>query len=296
MTIVPRRSALYMPGANARALEKAKTLAADVLLIDLEDSVAPDAKDEARAQVGRALSAGGFDGREVVVRVNGSDSAWFEADVAMLADTPADGVLIPKVNSGAHLAEVRSRLASAGVRADLPVWAMIETPLGVLNVSEIAAAAPSTANPLVCFVIGTNDLVKETRATLDAARTSALYWLSATVTAARAYGIDVIDGVYNAHTDLEGFERECRQGLALGMDGKSVIHPRQIDGANAVFAPDAEAVEAAAKIIAAFDAPENAGKGVISLDGKMVELLHAEMARRTVAIAQAIAARATQAS
>lgn len=291
MTIVPRRSALYMPGANARALEKARSLPADVLLLDLEDAVAPDAKATAREQIAAAVGDGGYSGREVVVRVNGADSAWHTNDIAMVARVAPDGVLLPKVGSASDIANLRKALQQAGAASTLKLWAMIETPIGIVNLPEIAASAPADAYALSAFVIGTNDLVKETRAQLDASRTAALYWLSATVTAARAFGIDVIDGVYNAHKDLEGFERECLQGLALGMDGKSLIHPAQIDGANKVFAPDQKAVDDARAIIAAFEDSANAGKGVISMDGKMVELLHRDMARRTVAIADAIAAR-----
>ncbi|MEM7774854.1 MAG: CoA ester lyase [Pseudomonadota bacterium] len=288
----PRRSALYMPGSNARALEKAKSLAADTLLLDLEDSVAPDAKAMAGDQVATALADGGYGGREIAVRINGVDSTWFADDISMIAQAKPDGVLIPKAESAADISSVRAALTSAGAAPGTQLWAMIETPRAILNVAEIAAAAQhDRAYPLVCFVIGPNDLVKETRAVLDRDRTAALYWLSATITAARAFGIDVLDGVYNAHKDLDGFAYECRHGRSLGMDGKSLIHPGQIDIANRVFAPTDEDVAWARKVIAAFEDPTNAGKGVISLDGTMVELLHLEMARRTAAVAGAIAER-----
>lgn len=290
MEFVPRRSALYMPGSNQRALEKATGLSADALILDLEDSVAPEVKAQARKNISDALAAGGYPGREVVVRVNGAESEWFSDDIAAVARFKCDGALIPKVESASSISRVRTDLALAGAPKNLKLWAMIETPMGILKLPEIAAAADTADGGyrLDCFVIGTNDLVKETRAELDQERTAGLYWLSATVTAARAYGIDVLDSVYNAHKDLDGFERECLQGRQLGMDGKSLIHPAQIDIANRVFAPAAEDVDWARTVLAAFDDPSNAGKGVISIDGKMVELLHAEMARRIVAIADAI--------
>ena len=282
----PRRSALYMPGSNARALDKAKAVAADVVIMDLEDAVAPDAKATARTQVMAAVTAGGFGRREVVVRINGLESPWGRDDLAAAAASKADAVLVPKVSSAAMLAQVESGMA--GAPAAMRLWAMIETPLGILNLPEISAAAAVAGSRLACFVIGTNDLVKETRAELDADRTAALYWLSATLTAAKAYGLDVLDGVYNDFKNAAGLLRECRQGRQLGMDGKTVIHPDQIAVANDVFRPSLEEIAAAEKIVAAFDLPQNKGRGVITLDGRMVELLHAEMARRTLALARAI--------
>lgn len=291
MTIRPRRSALYMPGANARALEKAKGLAADVLILDLEDAVAPDKKAEAREQIEQALASGGYDGREIVIRTNGVATPEFADDIALVSRCRPDGVLVPKIETASMVGDVRSALTGAG--APTPIWAMIETPLAILNLPEIAEAAASASSgmPLTCFVIGTNDLVKDTRADLGADRMAAAYWLSATVTAARAHGIDVLDGVYNAFKDSEGYEAECEQGRRLGMDGKTLIHPSQIDAANRTFAPDAETVAWSRTILAAFEKPENAGKGVITVDGKMVELLHAKMAERIVAIADVIAAK-----
>jgi citrate lyase subunit beta / citryl-CoA lyase len=287
MALRPRRSALYMPGSNARALDKAKSVAADVVIMDLEDAVAPDAKAAARAQVMAAVAAGGFGRREIVVRVNGLDSPWGVDDLAAVAASKADAVLAPKVSSAAMFADIERALV--GAPRALQLWAMIETPLGILNLPEIAACAKGANSRLACFVIGTNDLVKETRVELDADRTAAFYWLSATVTAAKAYGLDVLDGVYNDFKDADGLLRECHQGRGFGMDGKTVIHPDQIKTANDVFQPSAAEVAAAEKIIAAFALPENQGRGVITLDGRMVELLHADMARRTVAIARAIA-------
>jgi len=278
-----------MPGSNARALEKAKTLAADVVIFDLEDAVAPEAKASAREQVMAAVTGGGYGQRELVVRINGLDTPWGREDLARAAAAAPDAILVPKVSSAAQLAEVGRALASAPERVS--VWAMIETTLGILNLREIAGAARDPATRLTCFVLGTNDLAKETRAELDENRTAALYWLSAAVTAARAHGIDVLDGVYNSFKDIEGFRRECIQGRRLGMDGKTLIHPDQIAPANEIFSPAAAEVEWARKVIAAFAEPQNQGKGVITVDGRMVELLHAEIARRTVEIAEAIAAR-----
>jgi len=289
MAIRPRRSALYMPGSNARALEKAKTLAADVVIFDLEDAVAPEAKKLAREQVMAAVAGGGYGTRELVVRINGPETPWGREDLAQAAKAAPDAILVPKVSTPAQLVEVCQALASTPEKTR--VWAMIETPLAILNLREIAAAAEERMTRLACFVLGTNDLVKETRAELDQNRTAALYWLSAAVTAARAYGIDVLDGVYNAFRDLEGLRRECLQGRQLGMDGKTLIHPDQIALANEIFSPTEQEVAWARKIIAAFELPENQGKGAITVDGRMVELLHRQAAQRTVELAEAIAAR-----
>lgn len=289
MAIRPRRSALYMPGSNARALEKAKTLAADVVIFDLEDAVAPEAKELAREQVMAAVAGGGYGTRELVVRINGLDTPWGREDLAQAAKAAPDAILVPKVSTPAQLVEVGQVLVSTPEKTR--VWAMIETPLAILNLREIAAAAEERTTRLACFVLGTNDLVKETRAELDQNRTAALYWLSAAVTAARAYGIDVLDGVYNAFRDLEGLRRECLQGRQLGMDGKTLIHPDQIALANEIFSPTEQEVAWARKIIAAFELPENQGKGAITIDGRMVELLHRQTAQRTVELAEAIAAR-----
>jgi citrate lyase subunit beta/citryl-CoA lyase len=290
MTIRPRRSVLYMPGSNARALEKAKSIPADALILDLEDAVAPDAKAAARAQVCTAVKAGGYGAREVVIRINGLDTPYGQADLEAAAAAAPDAVLLPKVSSGADIVAVTAALDKAGAPAKTRLWAMIETPLAILNIAEIAAAAKAPGARLACFVMGTNDLVKETRADLSKNRRPALYWLSAAITAARAYGLDALDGVYNSFRDAEGYRRECLHGRALGFDGKTLIHPDQIAVANEVFAPPEAEVAWARKIIAAFAMPEHKGKGVITVDGRMVELMHAEMARRTVAIAEAIAA------
>jgi citrate lyase subunit beta/citryl-CoA lyase len=289
MSIRPRRSVLYMPGSNARALEKAKSLPADGLILDLEDAVAPEAKEAARNQVCAVVEAGGYGGRELVIRINGLDTPWGQADLAAAVAAAPDAVLVPKVSSASDIARATEGLANAGAPNKTRLWAMIETPLAILNVAEIAAAATVPGARLACFVLGTNDLVKETRAELSDGRLGALYWLSAAVTAARAWGLDALDGVYNNFRNAEGFRGECRQGRILGFDGKTLIHPDQIGPANEIFAPTADEVAFARKIIAAFDMAEHKGKGVITVDGRMVEIMHAETARRTVAIAEAIA-------
>ena len=288
MTVRPRRSVLYMPGSNARAMEKARELPADAVILDLEDAVAPDAKAKARELIGQALKDGGFGRREVVVRVNGLDTAWWADDLAIAAAGP-DAVLVPKVSTPAQFRQVAERLAAVGAAPQLRVWAMMETPLAMLNVRDIAAAALDPAARLAAFVMGTNDLAKDTRARIVPGRAPMLPWLVTCVAAARAFGLDILDGVYNDLGNAEGFAAECRQAHDLGFDGKTLIHPQQIAPCNAAFSPPPEEVEWARKIIAAFDLPQNADKGVIQIDGRMVERLHADMARRTVAIADAIA-------
>ena len=284
----PRRSVLYMPGSNARALEKAKTLLADALILDLEDAVAPEAKELARAQVCAAVEADGFGPRETVIRINGFATPYGPDDFARAIAAKPDAILIPKVESAADLLHARK---NAPQGAGIELWAMIETPLAILNLKEIAQAAASAALPLTCFVLGTNDLLKATRALALADRSPLLAALTLTVAAARAFGISVVDGVYNAIQDEAGFRAECVQGRALGMDGKTLIHPSQIAPCNEAFSPSPEEIAAAKKIVDAFALPENRGKGAISLDGRMVELLHADIARQTLAMAEAIAAR-----
>jgi citrate lyase subunit beta / citryl-CoA lyase len=279
--IRPRRSVLYMPGSNARALEKARELKADALILDLEDAVAPDAKELARTQVCAAVKAKGFGKREVAIRINALSSQWGEADLAAAAQAGPDAILVPKVSAGSDLAAIERKLSGA-----VSLWAMIETPLAILNLKEIA----SSGGRLSCFVMGTNDLIKEFRGlhTPDRQNLSAALGLS--VAAARAYGLGIIDGVYNDIADAAGFRATCEQGRAFGFDGKTLIHPSQLTPCNDVFAPSPAEVESARKIIAAFELPENKGKGAIALDGRMVELLHAGIARRIVALADAIAA------
>jgi citrate lyase subunit beta / citryl-CoA lyase len=291
MSIRPRRSVLYMPGSNARAIEKARTLPADAVILDLEDSVAADAKAAARRQVADAVSAGGFGAREVIVRINGLDTQWWLDDLNALGKAKPDAVLVPKVSSPDHLEDIAERLVDISADQKIRVWAMMETPLAMLNARDIAAAASDVETRLAAFVMGTNDLAKETRAKIAPGRAAMLPWLMNCVAAARAFGLEILDGVYNDLADAEGFARECAQARDMGFDGKTLIHPNQIGPCNAAFSPSAEDVAAANKIIAAFELPENRGKGVVQLDGRMIERLHADMARRTVAIAQAIEAR-----
>ncbi|HEV3395419.1 MAG TPA: CoA ester lyase [Xanthobacteraceae bacterium] len=294
MTIRPRRSVLYMPGSNARAIEKARTLPADGLILDLEDAVAPDAKEAARAQVVEAVKAGGFGPREVFVRVNGIGTPWFADDLAAFAHVAPDAILVPKVQSAEQLEHVGTRLLDLHADRRIRIWAMIETPLAVFNIATIAVAARDSESRLAGFVLGTNDLAKETRARIVPGRAPMVSWLMACVAAAHAYGIDVLDGVYNDIGNAAGFAEECAQGRDMGFDGRTLIHPNQIGPCNAAFSPTAGEVEEARKIIAAFDLPENRGKGVVKLDGRMVERMHADIARRVVAIADAIAALAAQ--
>lgn len=275
----PRRSALFMPGANARAMEKARTLPADVVILDLEDAVAPDAKAEARDRIAAAVRAGGYGAREIVVRVNGLETEWAAEDLAMVAQVRPDAVLVPKVSSADDIA----RAAPGG----LPVWAMIETPRAILDIGAIAAAPG-----LAAFVMGTNDLGKDMRARMTPGREAFHAALSLTVTAARAHGLIAIDGVFNDIADEAGLAAECEQGRTLGFEGKSAIHPAQLDACNRIFAPAEEEVAAARAIIAAFALPENVGAGVLKVEGKMAERLHLEEAERLVATAEAIAARA----
>jgi citrate lyase subunit beta/citryl-CoA lyase len=290
MTIRPRRSVLYMPGSNARALEKAKSLAADGVILDLEDSVAPEAKEAARSQVAAAVKAGGFGAREVFIRVNGVDTPWHADDLSAAAHAAPDVILVPKISSPETLELIGRRLLDMATSHKTRVWAMIETPLAIFNILSIAAEARDSESRLGGLIMGTNDLAKDTRARLVPGRAPMLAWLSTCVAAARIHGIDILDGVYNDIGNAKGFTDECAQGIELGFDGKTLIHPSQIEPCNKAFSPSAEEVAQARKVIAAFDLPENKGKGVVSIDGRMVERLHAEMARRTVAIAEAIAA------
>jgi citrate lyase subunit beta / citryl-CoA lyase len=286
MQIRPRRSVLYMPGSNARAMEKARGIPADAVILDLEDAVAPDMKDLARQQVCDAVTAGGFGKREVIVRINGLSTAWGEADLVAAMAAKPDAILAPKISTLADLHALEERLVRLHADASIALWAMIETPLAILNIAALAGAG----GRLACFVMGTNDLIKELRGqhTPDRANLSAA--LSLSVLAARAHGLAAIDGVFNDIQDCDGFARHCHQAKSFGFDGQTVIHPTQVDACNSVFAPSAEEVDAARKVLAAFALSENKGKGAIKLDGRMVELLHADIARRTVALADAISA------
>lgn len=279
--IRPRRSVLYMPGSNARALEKARTLPADALILDLEDAVAPDAKETARTQVCEAVKAKVFGKREVIIRINALATEWGEHDLTAAIAANPDAILVPKVSSPRDIHRVEHRLAPA----QIDIWAMVETPLAILNIAALAAAG----GRLSCLVMGSNDLIKEIRGIHMPDRLNLAAALGLSVMAARANGLCVIDGVYNDIDDANGFAAACAQAKSFGFDGKTLIHPSQIDECNAVFAPSPAEVEAAKKIIAAFALPENNGKGAIKLDGRMVERLHAETAKHIVAMADAIA-------
>jgi len=288
MTIRPRRSVLYMPGSNARAIDKARTLAVDGIILDLEDAVAPDAKADARAQVAKAVSAGGFGHREVIVRLNALDTPWFRDDIDAAVAARPDAILIPKISTPEQIEMIAQRLFDTHTDLRVRLWAMIETPAAIFNIRALAAKAADSESRLTGFVIGTNDLAKETRARIVPGRAPMVPWLASCVLAAHSYGVDVLDGVYNDLSDPGGFAAECAQGRDMGFDGKTLIHPNQIAACNAAFSPSAEEAAQARKIIAAFDLPENRQKGVVQLDGRMVERMHADIARRTVAITEAI--------
>ncbi len=282
----PRRSVLYMPGANARALEKARTLAADAFILDLEDSVAVAEKEAARARVAETVAARPYGAREVVVRINGFDTPWGEGDLAMAGAAAPDAILVPKVESPDLVEWLAERLHELGTPVATRLWAMIETPTAILRLPEIAAASPR----LDCLVMGTNDLVNELHGEHTPDRQPVLAALSLAVLAARANGLAVLDGVHNAIRDAAGLRAACEQARALGFDGKTLIHPSQIAVANEVFAPSPVALDEARRIIAAFEEAERAGRGVAVVDGRLVENLHVENARRLIALAEAIAA------
>lgn len=283
----PRRSVLYLPATNAKAVAKARVLPIDSVILDLEDAVAPEAKDEARAAALATLAEGGFGHREVVIRANALGSPWAEADLAALAAAGPDAVLVPKVNGPEDILAYDRALATAPAHTRL--WAMVETCAALPRIDAIAACAHGTR--LSGFVMGTNDLAKEMRAQLRPGRAPFLPILTHTVAAARAHGLCVIDGVCNEFRDLAAFRAEADQGLEFGFDGKTLIHPDQVDPCNEVFSPSAAEVAWAQAVVAAFALPENAGKGAIKVDGRMVELLHLDQAERLLEIARAIAAR-----
>jgi citrate lyase subunit beta/citryl-CoA lyase len=284
----PRRSALYVPGSSARALAKARQLPADVLILDLEDAVAPAAKEEARRAVLEELARPGGPA-ERVLRVNGPGTPWGEADLAAAARAGADAVLLPKVEGADGVREAERRLAAAGAPPGLALWAMVETPRGVLAAAEIASASPR----LACLVAGTSDLVKDLGARHTPGRLEVLTALSLVVLAARAHGLAALDGVHLELDDEAGFAAACAQGRDLGFDGKTLIHPRTLEAANRAFAPDPAEVERALRVIEAHGEAERAGRGVVVVDGRLVEALHVEAARRLVALARAVAARGT---
>ncbi|HEY7938304.1 MAG TPA: CoA ester lyase [Acidimicrobiales bacterium] len=285
--ILPRRSVLYMPGANERALEKAKTLPADALILDLEDAVAPDAKADARDRVCAAVRSGEYGSKEVTIRVNGLDTPWHADDIAAAAEAGPAGVVVPKVNSADDVHAIVDGLVKGGAPAHTRIWAMVETPVAMLDAVAIAGAS----DRLAVLVMGTNDLAKELHAEHVPGRQPLLTGLGLCLLAARATGKVILDGVYNDITDAAGFEAECLQGRQLGFDGKTLIHPSQIEPANAVWAPTAEAIDDARELIATFDDAIAGGKGVVTHKGRMIENLHVDNARRVLAVADAIAAR-----
>lgn len=283
-TARPRRSMLYMPGSNTRALEKAQSLPADALILDLEDAVAPDTKDEARTNV--VAAAGTYGQREVLIRVNGLGTRWGYADVAAAAESKADGILIPKVESADMVRQVEAIMVANGAPDSMQIWCMMETPLGILHAEEIAAATPRLGG----FVMGTSDLAKDLRCLHTLTRLPFMASLNICVLAARAYGLAILDGVYLDLADDEGFKESCQQGRELGFDGKTLIHPKTIGAANATFGPTGAEVAWSHKIITAHEDAAKEGKGVVVVDGKLIENLHVVTARQIVAQAEAITA------
>jgi citrate lyase subunit beta / citryl-CoA lyase len=288
----PRRSPLFMPGSNTRALEKARILAADVIILDLEDSVAAEAKGLARDQIAKAIAAGGFGKREVWIRTNALDTPFWADDVKMAAKAKPDAILVPKVSSVDDLRTVAASLREAKADPSIRLWAMIETARAVLHAEELAAASRDVAPRLAGFVFGPNDISRETRIRMQPGRAIMLPMIIHCILATRAYGLEILDGPYSDFSNIDGFNQECAQARDLGFDGKTLIHPGQIDACNVIFTPPAEEVARARKIIAAFERPETPPRGAISLDGQMVERLHADMARRTIELSDSIAAMA----
>jgi citrate lyase subunit beta/citryl-CoA lyase len=286
MQLRPRRSILYMPGANARALDKARSLAADGLILDMEDAVSPDAKDVARQQIVDNVSQGGYGSRELIIRVNGLSTAWGKDDVAAVANIGAGAILFPKIESPEEIHAAVEALDQAGAPTDLPIWIMAETPRGILNIHSIASASPR----LTAIVMGTSDLAKEMRVRHTPDRIGFITALSLCVMAARANSLDILDGVYLDLNNEEGFRAACEQGRDMGFDGKTLIHPKQLAVANEVFAPSEKEIVNAREIIAAWEQAKAEGKGVAVVNGKLVENLHVEEARRALAVEEAIKA------
>ncbi|HEY9080350.1 CoA ester lyase [Magnetovibrio sp.] len=280
----PRRSVLYMPGSNARALEKGRTLACDALIMDLEDAVAPDAKEQARAEIVSALAAGGYGQRECIVRVNGLDTPWGYEDIAAAATSGADAILLPKVEGPTTIHQVERIMEAQGAPAHQSIWCMMETPLGILNAQDIGSASPRVGG----LVMGTSDLAKDLRAAHTRERVPMQASLSHCLLVARAYGLAIVDGVHLDLDDDEGFAYSCEQGRDMGFDGKTLIHPKTIAKANEIFAPSTDEVAWSQKIIEAFEAAQSEGKGVVVVDGKLIENLHVEQARRLVHLADMI--------
>ena len=283
-TARPRRSVLYMPGSNARALEKARGLPADCLILDLEDAVTPDAKETGRQQIVAALQEGGYGQRELVVRVNGLDTPWGRDDIAAISTSGAHAILLPKIDSAAMVREAEELLVAAGVPDDMAIWCMMETPLGILHAEEIAFSSPR----LGALVMGTSDLAKDLHAAHTRDRLPMINSLGICMLAGRAAGLAILDGVYLDLADDEGFAHSCVQGVELGFDGKTLIHPKTIDAANQAFAPTEEEVAWSRRIIEAHAEAEKEGQGVLLVDGKLIENLHVESAKRLVEMAEAI--------
>ncbi len=282
----PRRSVLYMPGSNPRALDKARNLPADALILDLEDAVAPAEKATARDLVCENVQKGGYGGRELIIRINGLDTEWGEEDLAAASAAGPDAILIPKVSSAAMIEEVEAMMVRAGAPEETAIWAMMETPRGVLHAEAIAASTPRLAG----FVMGTNDLVADLGASHTPGREPVITALGLCMLAARAYDVAIVDGVFNAFRDEDGLRASCEQGLAMGFDGKTLIHPLQLAVTNEVFAPAPEEVELASRQVAAFEEAAAEGKGVAVVDGKIVENLHVAAAKRLLEKAEAIKA------
>jgi citrate lyase subunit beta / citryl-CoA lyase len=280
----PRRSLLYMPGSNERALEKGKTLAADGLILDLEDAVAPDSKINAREQIARALQEGGYGKREIVVRVNSLDSQWGEDDLKMVATIGADAILLPKVESKDDVLRAESILNESGGAENLPLWCMMETPLGILHAEEVAFSS----SRIGCLVLGTSDLAKDLNAHHTSNRIPFLTSLELCILAGKAAGVSVLDGVHLDLQDDEGFKSSCVQGKELGMDGKTLIHPKTIDDANKIFSPSQSELAWAKLVIEAHLDAQKKGQGIVLLDGKLIENLHVESAKRLMIVADSI--------
>lgn len=281
-SVRPRRSVLYVPAANTRAMDKTSTLGCDAVIFDMEDAVAPTAKTHARDALRAHFSANPASHKERIIRVNAATTEWGDDDLALAIACRPDAVLLPKVEEAEQMRRARAALDEAGC-ASVRLWAMIETPRGIVDIGKIARLGADVTVGLDCLVVGTNDIARETGLPIPAGRATMKIWLATLVIHARAYGIDILDGVFNDFGDAEGFIAECNDGALLGFDGKTLIHPAQIEPANAAFSPSQAALAEACAIIEAFAAPENAGRGVLALGGKMVEILHLEMARAIIA-------------
>jgi len=281
----PRRSVLYMPAANERALEKAKAIPADALIFDLEDAVAPDAKAEARERACAMFAGGGYGNREITIRANGIGTPWHDDDLAAIAAAGPDGIVIPKVNSAEQVRAIEAALERHGAPDRTRIWAMLETPVAMLHAEEICGASER----LAVLVMGTNDLAKEIHAKRVPDRSPLMGGLYLSLLAARATDKVILDGVFNDIKDEAGFAAECAQGRAMGFDGKTLIHPSQVDGCNAAFSPEDDEIDLAVRIISAFEEAERDGRGVVTVDGRMIENLHVDEARRVLAIRDAIA-------